>query len=140
MVSDTMDSTKGLTSPTVRPTSSVLTTNIPEHPFLNTQDTAADSPLELFQWLVGIHTPARLEHSLDPKTEGDNISRYQRFIHKLFFLKHPALTKPHSDNVGLYQRSKDRERSSRIKYILTSNISNMLLLLLIMLAAAFTGL
>jgi hypothetical protein len=138
--SDNMDSAKGLTSPTVRPTSSVLTNNTPEHPFHNTHDTAADSPLKLFQWLVGIHTPPCLKHSLDPKTEGDNISRYQRFIHKLFFLKHPALTKPHSDNVGLYQRSKDRERSSRIKYILTSNISNMLFLLQIMLAAAFTGL
>jgi hypothetical protein len=140
MASDNMDSTKGLTSPTVRPTSSVLTNNTPEHPFLNTQDTAAQSPLELFQWLVGIHTPPCLKHSLDSNIQSDSISRYQRFVHKLFFLKHPSATKPQSDNVGLYQRSKDQERWSRIAYLWTSYISNTLFLLQIMLAAAFTGL
>ena len=135
-----MDSTKGLTSPTVRPTSSVLTTNTPEHPFSNTQDTAADSPLELFQWLVGIHTPLCLKHTLDPDKQSDNTSRYQRFIHTIFFLKHPSHHLPQSDNVGLYTRAREQERSSRIKYVFTSYISNTLFLLQIMLAAAFTGL
>lgn len=105
-----MDSAKGPTSSTVRPTSSVLTNNTPEH----AQDIVAYSPLELFQWLVGIHTPPCLKHSSESSGS--------------------------SDNVGLYQRSKDQERRSRIAYLLTSYISNTLFLLQIMLAAAFTGL
>lgn len=140
MASDNMDSTKGPTSSIVRPTSSVLTNNTPEHPSYNAQDTVAHSPLELFQWLVGIHTPPCLKHSSDSIGSSDNIGRYQRFIHKLLCLKHSSGPKPQSDNVGLYQRSKNQERRSRIAYLLTSYISNTLFLLQIMLAAAFTGL
>ena len=114
MASDRMDSSKGPTSSTVRPTSSVLTNNTPEHPTYGARDVVAHSPLELFQWLVGIHTPPCLVQS--------------------------SKSSKKSANIGLYQRSKDQERRSRVAYLLTSYISNTLFLLQIMLAAAFTGL
>lgn len=72
-----MDSNKGATSSTIRPTSSVLTNSAPEHSPYNAQ-AAAHNPLELFQWLVGIHTPPCLKHSFDSKVQGDNIDLYQR--------------------------------------------------------------
>jgi len=144
-----MDSTKGLTSPTVRPTSSVLTTNTPEHPFSNTQDTAADSPLELFQWLVGIHTPPCLKEPSESSLQSSNTGlpqhpkdqEHRTWIARLLpCLKRSPKPSTRGDNIGLYQRSKDQERRSRIAYLLTSYISNTLFLLQIMLAAAFTGL
>ena len=148
MASDKMDSTKGATSSTVRPTSSVLTNNAPEHTPYGAQ-TVAHSPLELFQWLVGIHTPPCLKHSLDSKLQSDSIDPYQRskdnerksWIARLLpCLKRSPKPSTSGDNVGLYQRSKDQERRARIAYLLTSYISNTLFLLQIMLAAAFTGL
>jgi hypothetical protein len=93
-------------------------------------------PLELFQWLVGIHTPPCLAHpSKSKETRG--------FFRRLFNACLPSWLAPaptSDDNVGLYQRTKDNERKSRIAYLLTSFISNTLFLLQIMLAAAFTGL
>jgi hypothetical protein len=115
MAGDNVDSGKGTTtSSTARPTSSVMTNGTPGNPSHSAQDAIAHSPLELFQWLVGIHTPQFLMHTSDSGKQ--------------------------SDNVGLYQRAKDQERRSRIAYLLTSYISNTLFLLQIMLAAAFTGL
>ena len=143
-----MDSNKGATSSTIRPTSSVLTNSAPEHSPYNAQ-AAAHSPLELFQWLVGIHTPPCLKHSFDSKVQGDNIDLYQRsedqkrrsWIASLLpCLKRSTKSSTRGDNIGLYQRSKDQERRARIAYLLTSYISNTLFLLQIMLAAAFTGL
>jgi hypothetical protein len=115
MAGDNIDSSKdATTSSTVRPTSSVMTNGTPGHPSHSAQDAIAHSPLELFQWLVGIHTPP--------------------------FLMHTSESGKQNDNVGLYQRAKDQERGSRIAYQLTSYISNTLFLLQIMLAATFTGL
>ena len=114
MATDHIDAGKGAPSSTVRPTSSVLTSNTPEHVSHTAQGAVAHTPLELFQWLVGIRTPPCLKHSSE---SGTGI-----------------------DNIGLYQRAKHEERKNRLKYRLTGNISNILYLLQIMLAAAFTGL
>lgn len=133
MATEKIDSGKGTTSSTARPASSLLTNNTPEHTFRSTQDHIAHSPLELFQWLVGIHTPPCLNH---PSVADQNF--IARFWFWLWRIKPAASTKNY--NVGLYQRSKDQERRSRIAYLLTSYISNTLFLLQIMLAAAFTGL
>lgn len=137
MASDNMDSAKGATtSSTVRPTSSVLTNISPEHHSYNAQDGAAQSPLELFQWLVGIHTPPCLKDPSEP-----SVREHRRWIANLLpCLKRSSKPSTRGDNIGLYQRSKDQERRSRIAYLLTSYISNTLFLLQIMLAAAFTGL
>lgn len=137
-----MDSTKGATSSTIRPTSSVLTNNAP--------DAVANNPLELFQWLVGIHTPLCLMDRMESATQSDNIAlnqqrakdqEHERWIsHLLPCMKRSPKPITRGDNIGLYQRSKDQERRARIAYLLTSYISNTLFLLQIMLAAAFTGL
>ena len=141
MASDNIDSTKGATSSTIRPTSSVLTNNA--------RDAVAHSPLELFQWLVGIHTPLCLKDPLESATQSDNIGSNQRskdyeherwIVHLLPCIKRSPKPITRGYNVGLYQRSKDQERRARIAYLLTSYISNTLFLLQIMLAAAFTGL
>jgi hypothetical protein len=134
MASDNIETTKGVTSSTVRPTSSVLTNNAPEHGSYTALDNKANSPLELFQWLVGIHTPPCLVH---PSKSKPPKGLFRRFAHRL---AHPFKSNESNDNIGLYQRTKDNERRSRIAYLLTSTISNTLFLIQIMLAAAFTGL
>jgi hypothetical protein len=111
-----------------------MTNGTPGHPSSSAQDAIAHSPLELFQWLVGIHTPPFLMHTSGRGKQSDHVGRFRRFLRHFFG---PA---KQSDNVGLYQRAKDQERRSRIAYLLTSYISNTLFLLQIMLAAAFTGL
>jgi hypothetical protein len=142
MASDNIDSTKGATSSTIRPTSSVLTNNA--------RDAVAQSPLELFQWLVGIRTPLCLKDPLESARQSDNIGlnqqrskdyEHERWkAHLLPCIKRSPKPITRGYNVGLYQRSKDQERRARIAYLLTSYISNTLFLLQIMLAAAFTGL
>jgi hypothetical protein len=114
MASDNTNSGKGVSSSTVRPTSSLLTNAAPEHLPSDTRNVTVGNPLELFQWLVSIHTPPCIALASGSSTR--------------------------SDNVGLYQRSKHQERRSEIAYLLTSYISNTLFLLQTMLAAAFTGL
>jgi hypothetical protein len=112
-----------------------MTNGTPGHPSHSAQDATAHSPLELFQWLVGINTPPFLESS----KQSDKVGFFQWLLGKHtppFLMPSPK----QSDNVGLYQRAKDQERRSRIAYLLTSYISNTLFLLQIMLAAAFTGL
>ena len=81
------------------------------------------TPLELFQLLVGIHTPSTLLQD----ASGNTIP------------KHRSAT-DRDDNIGLYQRAKDQERTSRYSYISTSFISNTLYMLQIILAATFTAL
>jgi hypothetical protein len=138
-----MDS-KGPNSSTVRPTSSVLTNNAPGYHSCNAQDGPAHSPLELFQWLVGIHTPPCLKDPSDNNTGLPQHPKDQE--HKIWTarllpcLKRSPKPSTRGDNIGLYQRSTDQERRSRIAYLLTSYISNTLFLLQIILAAAFTGL
>jgi len=143
-----MDS-KGPTSSTVRPTSSVLTNNAPGYHSCNAQDGPAHSPLELFQWLVGIHTPPCLKEPSESSLQSSNTGlpqhpkdqEHRTWIARLLpCLKRSPKPSTRGDNIGLYQRSKDQERRSRIAYLLTSYISNTLFLLQIMLAAAFTGL
>ena len=82
------------------------------------------SPLELFQLLVGINTPA----SLTSGTVGNSTSTS------------PLRSRTRKNNVGLYQRAQDEERRMRISYLLTSYISNSLYMLQILLAATFTAL
>ena len=140
MASDSLDAAKGATSSTVRPTSSVLTNNALEHSSCNAQNTKAQSPLVLFQWLVGIHTPPCLMHLAE---SNDKVGTWHKIAYALTppcLMRHHLQMKMRGDNVGLYQRAKDNERRSRIAYLLTSTISNTLYLLQIMLAAAFTGL
>lgn len=90
----------------------------------HTMDTGRHTPLQMFQMLVGIETPATLTHDgVEVNRTTENRSRRVR-----------------NDNVGLYQRAKEQERSSRIAYICTAYISNTLYLLQILLAASFTAL
>jgi hypothetical protein len=117
MAGDNTDSSKdATTSSTVRPTSSVMTNGTPGHPSHSAQDATAHSPLELFQWLVGINTPPFLESS----KQSDKVGFFQWLLGKHtppFLMPSPK----QSDNVGLYQRAKDQERRSRIAYLLTSS-------------------
>ncbi|EME77547.1 uncharacterized protein MYCFIDRAFT_84385 [Pseudocercospora fijiensis CIRAD86] len=88
------------------------------------------TPLELFQILVGIHTPRSLTQDVcDTEANRARNSHAQ-----------PLYVRSHRGNVGLYHRAKDEERRSRIAYILTSYISNFLFMLQILLAATFTAL
>lgn len=87
-------------------------------------DSAKYTPLQLFQILVGIHTPPSLTKSgVDVVRATDTESRQTR-----------------TNNIGLYQRAKERERTARIAYLCTSYISNILYILQILLAATFTSL
>ena len=88
------------------------------------------TPLQLFQILVGIHTPRSLTQ------DGCNVER----IGTGMSTAQPLYVRSHKGNVGLYQRAKDEERRSRIAYLLTSYISNFLFMLQILLAATFTAL
>ncbi|KXS98400.1 hypothetical protein AC578_4682 [Pseudocercospora eumusae] len=72
-------------------------------------------PLQLFQILVGIHTPPSLTQ------DGCNV-------------------RSHKGNVGLYQRTRDEERQGSIAYLLTNYISDFLFMLQILLAATFAEL
>ena len=87
-------------------------------------DSSRHTPLQLFQLLVGIYTPSSLtQDGIDLGRATTAKSRRSR-----------------TDNIGLYQRAKQQERSSRMAYWSTSFISNTLFLLQIILAATFTGL
>ena len=128
---DTIETTKGIASPIARPTSSVWTQNgIPQDP-----QTGQHTPLQLFQLLVGIHTPPWLtQDALEAGISKDATSKPSPARAS------PTKPRPRGENIGLYQRTKDEERRARIAYLCTSYISNTLFLLQIMLAAAFTGL
>ena len=82
------------------------------------------SPLQMFQMLVGIETPATLTH------DGVEVTRTTE----------ERSRRVRNDNVGLYQRAKEQERSSRIAYLCTAFISNTLYMLQILFAATFTAL
>ncbi|KAF7193211.1 hypothetical protein HII31_05437 [Pseudocercospora fuligena] len=88
------------------------------------------TPLQLFQILVGIHTPRSLTQ------DGCNVER----IGTGMSTAQPLYIRSHKGNIGLYKRAKDEERRSRIAYLLTSYISNFLFMLQILLAATFTAL
>lgn len=114
MATDSIDVEKALVAENSRPT-------IPSWASSAPQTGNHHTPLELFQLLAGIHTPSSLEQEPSPASESKS-------------------SRTRSDNIGLYQRSKDSEHRSRIQYITTSIISNTLLMVQILIAATFTGL
>lgn len=121
MGNNNMDPEKGLVTATARPVMSSLASSAPDN--ANVNQSGRHTPLQLFQLLIGIHTPPYLERDgIDGRATGVKSKRIR------------------SDNIGLYQRAKERERANRIAYISTSFISNTLFLLQILLAATFTGL
>ena len=116
MATDSIDLEKGLISASLRPTNPSPTSSgagKADNPSVHT-------PLQLFQLLVGIDTPLSLTQNGTRTLSSSARSR--------------------SDNVGLYQRAKDRERQSRMQYTTTSIISNSLFMLQILFAAVYTAL
>lgn len=124
MATDARDPEKGLLS---TPASSAKPSSAPSGPDNNgSQTSSRHTPLQLFQLLVGIETPRGLSHDeahLDGKAAHPKYRRYAR-----------------SENVGLYRRAKEQEKSSRSAYKWTSFISNTLYMFQIILAATFTAL
>ncbi|KAK4500740.1 hypothetical protein PRZ48_008930 [Zasmidium cellare] len=100
MAGNTIDIEKGMLSATTSPVENPSTDN--------------QTPLSLFQLLIGIHTHPSLTHS--------------------------AIAGSRTDNTGLYPRIKAEEGRLRIQYALTSYINNSLYMLQILLAATFTAL
>ena len=128
MASHTLDIEKGLVSasaasaiPSVSSSSSPASSS-PDKAISN-PSSSRHTPLQLFQLLVGIKTPPSL--TSDGIDHGRSAgSKKRRF---------------RSENVGLYERAKQQERTSRIAYQATSFISNTLFLMQILLAASFTA-
>lgn len=108
MTTLTTDPEKGLVSVTARP---VLPSPNSSQVNATNPQPSTHTPLELFQLLVGIHTPPSLTQGVTELGRAADASRRGR-----------------SDNIGLYQRAKDQERASRIAYVCTSFISNTLYL------------
>lgn len=124
MATDTRDPEKGLLSTSA---SSAIPSSAPSGP--NNDPSHASSrhtPLQLFQLLVGIETPRDLSHNEAHSDGGAPHPKYRRYAR--------------SENMGLYRRAKEQERSSRIAYKCTSFISNTLYMFQIILAATFTAL
>lgn len=122
MAATTSDPEKDVMSTTARSVIPSWTSAAPGN--TNFNDVTRHTPLQVFQVLVGIHTPPPLtQDGVDVARATDTCSRRGR-----------------TDNIGLYQRAKERERSARIAYLCTSYISNILYILQILLAATFTSL
>ena len=122
MASNTVDPEKGLMSSTARSVKPSWSSSAPEN--LNSTGSSTHTPLQLFQLLVGIHTPPSLtQDGVEIGRGTDDESKRDR-----------------TDNIGLYRRAKQQERKSRIAYITTSTISNTLYMIQILLAAVFTAL
>ncbi|KAJ9605867.1 hypothetical protein H2200_009716 [Cladophialophora chaetospira] len=124
MASDNRDPEKGLVSATARPAIPSWASSAPGPDNGTINESSRHTPLQLFQVLVGIHTPPSLTQD-DVDLERGTKTKSKR---------------PRTDNVGLYQRAKDQERASRLAYLSTSFISNTLFMLQILLAATFTAL
>lgn len=120
MAVDTMDPEKGFAPAQVLPFTSSSASSAPAI----REEHSAHTPLQLFQLLVGLQTPASITQG------GRNAGRGTV----------AATDGVQSENIGLYRRAKEQERNSRIAYICTSWISNTLYLLQILLAATFTAL
>lgn len=125
MATDTRDPEKGLLS---TPASSAKPSSAPSGPDNNgSHPSSKHTPLQLFQLLVGIETPRDLSHNeAHPDDRGSKPKQYRRYAR--------------SENVGLYRRAKEQEKSSRSAYMWTSFISNTLYMFQIILAATFTAL
>jgi hypothetical protein len=123
-MASTSDPEKGLISAAARPVAPSSASSAPDHA-LNNETKPIKSSLELYQLLVGIHTPQCLtqQENVAAGSNAPTTSRRRR-----------------SDNVGLYDRAKEQERASRLAFLSTSIISNTLYMLQILLAATFTAL
>ena len=122
MATDNRDIEKGLVSTTARSAIPSSSSSTPQNASVNKPST--HTPLQLFQLLVGIHTPQSLTQD-DGSPSGASKADPER---------------ARTDNVGMYRRAKEQERASRLAYLSTSFISNTLFLLQILLAATFTAL
>jgi hypothetical protein len=122
MANNIIDPEKGLVSASAHVAEPSWSSSAPDNAI--TSDSSRHTPLQLFQLLVGIHTPPGLTKDGDDPGRGNRAKSWR----------------PRSENVGLYQRAKDQERSSRIAYLCTSFISNTLYMLQILFAATFTAL
>lgn len=125
MATDNRDLEKGLVSSTARSTIPSSSSSTPQNASVNKPST--HTPLQLFQLLVGIHTPQSLTQD-DGKAGGATGATKA------------DVERARTDNVGMYRRAKEQERASRLAYLSTSFISNTLFLLQILLAATFTAL
>jgi hypothetical protein len=122
MATDTVDLEKGVVSATARPAIPSWASSAPDNAIIN--ESNRHTPLQLFQQLVGIHTPPSLtQDGIDLDRAAKAKSRRAR-----------------TDNIGLYQQAKEQERASRIAYRCTGFISNTMYMLQILLAATFTAL
>ncbi|KAE9379811.1 hypothetical protein N431DRAFT_552138 [Stipitochalara longipes BDJ] len=122
MATDTVDLEKGAPSAIMRSAMPSRASSAPDNAINN--ESSMHTPLQLFQLLVGIHTP--------PSLTGDGID--------ICSATKTKFKRARTDNVGLYQRAKEQERASRIAYRCTSIISYTLYMLQIILAATFTAL
>lgn len=120
MATDSIDPEKGLVSAKPRPAISSWASSAPG----NAEHSPDHTPLQLFQLLVGIHTPSSLTQ--DRQAPGKSTDA--------------KALRGRSDNIGLYQRAKEHERQSRMQYKSTSFISNTLFMVQILLAATITAL
>lgn len=122
MAAHTIDPEKGLATASAPSAIPSWASSAPDNAITN--ESGRHTPLQLFQLLVGIHTPPSLtQDGGDPgRATGAKSGR------------------PRSENVGLYQRAREQERASRLAYLSTSFISNTLYMLQILLAATFTAL
>lgn len=93
------------------------------HDTTTNSDSNSQTPLHLFQLLVGINTPACLTQ------DGKEVGR----------ITDAKFWRTATSNIGLYERAREQARVQRIKYICTAVISNTLYLLQILLASAFTA-
>jgi hypothetical protein len=122
MATNTRDLEKGAASTIVRSEMPSWASSAPDNAINN--ESPMHTPLQLFQLLVGIHTPPSLiQDGIDVDSAAKTKFRRSR-----------------TDNIGLYQRAKEQERTSRIAYKFTSTISYTLYMLQIILAATFTAL
>lgn len=119
MTTNTTDLEKGILSATAHSMVPSWTPSTSGNADVNLSESSNYTPLQLFQLLVGIKTPSFI--ASDDTTQTNS-------------------RRPQSENVGLYQRTKNQARVSRRKYLLTSYISNILYMLQILLAATFTAL
>ena len=125
MASDTIDPEKGLVSATARSAIPSWASSTPDNAINNGSSSTRHTPLQLFQLLVGISTPPALTQN-----EGDFVSATSAKFSG----------RSRTDNIGLYRRAQEQERTSRTAYLCTSFISNTLYMLQILLAATFTAL
>jgi hypothetical protein len=122
MSKDPVDLEKGVPSATARSTMPSWASSAADDAYIIKSNSL--TPLQLFQQLVGIHTPTSL-------TQDDiNLDRDAKTKSK----------RSRTDNVGLYQRAREQERTSKLAYQCTSIISNTLYMCQILLAATFTAL